>query len=98
MAMGRQRRRFSAEFKAKVALAALRNEKTTAELASEFDVHPNQISQWKKQLLDSLPEVFGRRREQDVQQQQELVERLYQQIGQLKVELDWLKKKSGMDR
>ena len=96
--MAGKRRRLSADFKAKVALAAIRNEKTTAELASEFDVHPNQISQWKKQLVESLPEVFGRRREQDAKQQQELVERLYQQIGQLKVELDWLKKNAGVDR
>ena len=61
--MGRQRRRFSADFKAKVALAALREDKTRAELASEFDVHGNQISEWKKQLLEALPEVFGKRRD-----------------------------------
>ena len=96
--MGRQRRSFTAEYKAKVALAALRNEKTRAELAAEFDVHANQVSEWKKQLLKALPEVFGQRRERDAQKQQELVEQLYQQIGQLKVEVDWLKKKSGIDR
>jgi transposase-like protein len=94
--MARKRRRFSAEFKAKVALEAVRGQKTLAELADEHEVHSNQITQWKKQLLDSLPEVFGRRREQDAAQQEELTRRLYQQIGQLKVELDWLKKKSGI--
>ena len=95
--MARKRRRFSAEFKAKVALEAVRGQKTLAELAVEHEVHANQIAQWKKQLLESLPEVFGRRREQDAAQQEELTGRLYQQIGQLKVELDWLKKKSGLD-
>jgi transposase-like protein len=90
--MARKRRRFSAEFKAKVALEAVRGQKTVAELAGEHEVHANQITQWKKQLLESLPEVFGRRREQDAVQQEELTNRLYQQIGQLKVELDWLKK------
>lgn len=94
--MARRRRRFSAEFKAKVALEAIRGQKTVAELAGEHEVHANQISQWKKQLLEALPEVFGRRREQDAARQEELTDRLYQQIGQLKVELDWLKKKSGM--
>ena len=93
--MARKRRRLSAEFKAKVALDAVRGQKTVSQLASEHQVHANQISQWKKQLLEALPEVFGRRREQDATQQQELVSELYQQIGQLKVELDWLKKKSG---
>lgn len=94
--MGRQRRRFTAQFKAKVALEAVRGEKTVAQLAGEHEVHANQISQWKKQLLDCLPEVFGRRREAGAADQEELTARLYQEIGQLKVELDWLKKKSGV--
>jgi putative transposase len=94
--MGRQRRRFTAQFKAKVALEAVRGDKTAAQLAGEYEVHANQISQWKKQLLDSLPEVFGRRRELDTADQEALTARLYQEIGQLKVELDWLKKKSGL--
>jgi len=94
--MARKRRRFSAEFKAKVALEAIKGQRTVAQLAGEYEVHANQIMQWKKQLLASLPEVFGRRRERDAAQQQELTDRLYQQIGQLQVELDWVKKKSGL--
>ena len=66
-------------------------------LASEFEVHATQVTQWKKQLLEALPEVFSRRRQRDQQQQNELTAELYRQIGQLKVELDWLKKKSGLD-
>ena len=95
--MKNKRRNHSAQFKAKVALAAAKGDKTIAELASEFDVHPNQIAQWKKQLLQSLPELFSRSRHKEKQKQDDLAEYLYQQIGQLKVELDWLKKKSGLD-
>lgn len=95
--MARSRRRFSAEFKAKLALEAVKGQRTLTELASEHKVHANQVTTWKKQLLDVLPEVFGRRREEDAARQQELIDRLYQQIGQLKVELDWVKKKSGLD-
>ena len=95
--MGRQRRRFSGEFKARVALAALRSEKSLAELAGQYQVHPSQITQWKKQLLEALPEVFSQRRQEDRRRQDELVAELYRQIGQLKVELDWLKKKAGLD-
>jgi putative transposase len=95
--MQNKRRNHSAAFKAKVALAAAKGDKTIAELASECQVHPTQITQWKNQLLESLPEVFSRRRQNSRQQQDELTAQLYQQIGQLKVELDWLKKKSGFD-
>lgn len=95
--MKNRRRNHSAAFKAKVAMAAIKGDKTIAELASEYEVHPNQITQWKKKLLESMPEVFSRSRERDRQKSDELAEHLYQQIGQLKVELDWLKKKSGLD-
>ena len=92
-----RRRNHGAQFKVKVALAAIRGDRTMTELASEFEVHPSQITQWKKQLFEALPEVFSRRRQRSQQQQDELTAQLYQQIGQLKVELDWLKKKAGFD-
>jgi len=95
--MKNKRRNHSALFKAKVALEAAKGNKTMAELASEFGVHPSQITQWKKQLLESMQDIFSRRRDRNRQKQDELTEHLYQQIGQLKVELDWLKKKSGFD-
>jgi transposase-like protein len=95
--MQSKRKKFSAAFKAKVALAAIKGDRTIADLASEFGVHPNQIGKWKKQLLGCSAEVFARNHKQAGQDQHELTDRLYQQIGQLKVELDWLKKKSGLD-
>ncbi len=91
--MAAQRQRRSPEFKSKVALAALRGDKTLAQLSSEFDVSAVQIGQWKKQLLEGLPEVF-RRKGQPVDEEA-LKAPLYQEIGRLKMELDWLKKKSG---
>ena len=90
----RKRRRHDAALKARIALEAVKGEKTVAQLASEYGVHPNQIGQWKKKLLKELPGLFsdnGSRQEKD---REELEAELYRQIGQLKVELEWLKKKS----
>lgn len=95
--MSRKRRQFSGAFKAKVALAALKGQQTVAQLASEFEVHPNQIMQWKKQLHETSAEVFSRSRESRQQDQEALTASLYEQIGRLKMELDWLKKKSGLN-
>jgi len=95
--MKNKRRNHSAAFKAKVALAAIKGDKTVAQLASQYEVHPTQIAQWKRQLLESLPQIFSCRGQNNQQDQEQLTAQLYQQIGQLKVELDWLKKKSGLD-
>lgn len=89
------RKRFSAEFKTKVALEAIRGRKTVAELAREYEVHPNQIGLWKKRALEELPQIFNDKRGRESKDQAELVEELYRQIGRQKVELDWIKKKSG---
>ena len=92
------RKRYSSDLKAKVALEAIRGEKTTNELASEYGVHPSQIAQWKKQALEGLPDLFSTRGANQTKNEDALVANLYQEIGQLKVELDWLKKKSGQLR
>jgi len=91
------RRKHSGELKARVALEAIKGLKTTNEIASEYEVHPSQIGKWKKQVLDELPGLFSERRERVEKVDEELKARLYQEIGQLKVELDWLKKKTGHD-
>jgi putative transposase len=93
--MTERRKSFTAEFKARVALEAIRGHKTVSEIASEHGVHPHQITEWQKLALEGLPDILGDRRKKRKEDQEELVSRLYQQIGQLKVELDWLKKKSG---
>ena len=93
--MGSLRKNYSAAFKVKVALAALKGDKTLAQLASEFGVHTNQIQQWKKRLLFEAPSLFSIRRSKQERDAEALQAELYQQIGQLKVELDWLKKRMG---
>lgn len=91
--MVNMRRRHNAAFKAKVALEAVKGERTIAQIASEFGIHPNIVRKWRKQLLEMLPDLFSDRRKKVEDDRDELEAELYRQIGQLKVELDWLKKK-----
>jgi transposase-like protein len=88
----KKRKQYKAEFKFQVALEAVKGLKTINQLASEHDLHPNQVSQWKRQLLEAGPTIFGNG---SVQQQREAAQveaELYEQIGRLKMELEWLKK------
>ena len=94
--MSTQRKQYSAEFKARVALEALKGLKTVNELASTYGVHPTQIAHWKHLLQKEMPEIFSARRAKQEHDAEAFQAQLYQQIGQLKVELDWLKKKAGL--
>ena len=89
------RKHYTAKFKAQVALSAVREEKTLSELSSEYGIHANQIVRWKKELLNRADEVFSREADQRTQDVEVREAELFRQIGQLKVELDWLKKKSA---
>ncbi len=90
-----RRKKHTAELKAKVAIAAIKAEHTASEIASMYGVHASQIGIWKKQAMEELTQVFSSRRSSTVRAQEDLTATLYQQIGQLKVELDWLKKKAS---
>lgn len=93
--MSIHRKQYSAEFKAKIALEAIKGQKTINELAAEHSVHPTQISTWKKQMLEGAVQVFDQRQTAASHTASGLTDRLYQQIGQLQVELEWLKRKVG---
>ncbi len=91
--MGAKRRRIEAGLKAKVALAALRGDRTASQLVSAFGVHTTQVGQWKKRLVEGAVGLFSDERRREVQDQDALVAELYEQIGRLQMELGWLKKK-----
>jgi putative transposase len=94
--MSTQRKRYSAECKARVALDAIKGHKTVNELASLYGVHPTQITHWKHQLHKEVPQIFSASRATRAHDQDALQAQLYQQIGQRKVELDWMKKQVGV--
>ncbi|MFA0962407.1 transposase [Roseivirga sp. BDSF3-8] len=91
--MKRSRRKFSPAFKAKVAIEALKEQQTLSELAQRFEVHPNQISLWKREFQQNADKAFGEKSSKE--EPQINVDQLYQQIGQLQVENDFLKKRRG---
>ncbi len=94
----RQRKSYSADMKAKIAMEAIKGQRTVQEIGSHYGIHPSQVVQWKRHAVEHLPQVFQDGRGRDERGDEELKAELYQQIGQLQVELDWLKKKSGLSR
>ena len=93
--MSKERRKHSPSFKAKVALEAVKGELTVAQLAARYEVHPSQIQAWKKALVGGAANVLGGNQDQGRKDEEALIARLYQQIGQLKVERDFLAERSG---
>jgi putative transposase len=95
-AMTTTRKQYTPEFKAKVALEAIRGERTLSQLASQYHVHPIQVGQWRKTALEQLAELFVDGRKRKSRDEDSEKDALYEQIGRLKVELDWLKRKVGL--
>ena len=92
--MTTKRKQYSNDFKFKIALEAIKGVKTVSQLASEYNVHPTQIGTWKKQLVQQGNTLFTRPNDQQQREQQDKEAALYEQIGRLKMELEWLKKKA----
>lgn len=88
------RKSFDTEFMAKVALEAIKEEKTIAELSSQYEVHRTQITKWRKRALEGLAGIFQGKEGRTAEEKEKVIDELYRQIGQLKVENEWLKKKS----
>ncbi len=94
----KKRKTYDDQFKARVALEAIKGERTISEIAAQFEVHPNQIMKWKKQLLENVGGVFSRKQEPEVDEMKELIDKLYKKIGEQDIELEFLKKSTGSFR
>ena len=91
-----KRKKYSPKLKSKVALAAIKAQKTTNEIGSEFGIHPSQVNRWKKQALEAMEDIFTSRQQKDVKRLEQERDHLYLKIGKLQVENGWLKKTSGI--
>ena len=91
-----RQKKYSKELKAQIALDAIKGQKTVAELAWEYGVHANQISIWKKQLLAAAPAAFSNGKDKDAEKKEVERDHLYQKVGQLQIEVDWLKKRPAI--
>jgi len=90
-----KKKKYSKEFKARVSLEAIKGEKSIAQISSEFDIHSNMVSKWKKQLKDNIANIFIRKNEQEPDAERQ-IDNLHRQIGKQQVEIDWLKKNLGL--
>ena len=93
--MSNTRRYLSSDVKARIAMELIRGTDTVSQICSRFQIHPTQAGKWKHQAIKGMGMVFSDKRSDELQRKEEIIDELYKQIGQLKVELDWVKKKTG---
>lgn len=93
------RKNYTKELKTKIVLELLREEETISQIATKYEIHPNQLSRWRKTVVEGIPEMLmdKRKKESDGKEREALIQELYGQIGELSAKLSWLKKKSGID-
>ena len=95
--MNKSKRSHSAVFKHKVAVAAIKQELSQSQISARYEIHTSQINKWKKEALQHIEEGFSNKRERQTKENSQIIDDLYKQIGRLKMELEWLKKKSGIE-